>query len=341
MQKELKTLGNSVAAAVTAIGFTKDGKGMGHRQGLDVVAKTGGMKNWQAVVALKPKAASESDDEYSLIKDDSSGGDLDYILPVGAPSCWIMVDGISIHIIRARDGSGVTIETLANRSDDIDAIDSTHTLYQDAEDAICKSRKIDIDVVAVWVGERYGNDFDAEPMPERYKWILEYAEFRKSKEVPDPQIQVREVGSKDEWATWNISQNLTDRWGDINAHDCENKPLDLLKSTPGLLEHLRSQMWGEETFIVRNDGKFGILFETEYCSQESENELAEWNPHSVVVKALLDGMTKLTEAYPGVLFAVPHEREVANCRPAAWAFVPDGLLNETERDALGIALASL
>jgi len=100
-------------------------------------------------------------------------------------------------------------------------------------------------------------------------------------------------------------------------------------------------MWGEETFIVRNDGKFGILFETEYCSQESENELAEWNPHSVVVKALLDGMTKLTEAYPGVLFAVPHEREVANCRPAAWAFVPDGLLNETERDALGIALASL
>jgi len=41
MQKELKTLGNSVAAAVTAIGFTKDGKGMGHRQGLDVVAKQG------------------------------------------------------------------------------------------------------------------------------------------------------------------------------------------------------------------------------------------------------------------------------------------------------------
>src|SRR5450830_1519394 len=40
----------------------------------------------------------------------------------------------------------------------------------------------------------------------------------------DTPAQVRVPGSTQEWETWHITQNLSDRWGDINRHDAENKP---------------------------------------------------------------------------------------------------------------------
>jgi len=164
------------------------------------------------------------------------------------------------------------------------------------------------------------------------------------KHVPDPLIKVRPVGQREEWVEWAISQNLTDRWGEINDADAANKPLKSLEKDDELLERLRAQMWDESTFVVRKDGTFGILFEVEYCSQESEEGSAgkdEFKPHEVVVKALLAQMTQLAEKFPGVLFAVPHEAEVYNGRPAAWAFVADGLLSESQRAELGSALLAL
>ena len=164
------------------------------------------------------------------------------------------------------------------------------------------------------------------------------------KDVPDPLIQVRPVGQSEEWVEWAISQNLTDRWGEINDADADNKPLKSLEKDEELLERLRAQMWEESTFVVRKDGKFGILFEVEYCSQESEEGTAEndeFKPHEIVVKALLDQMSNFAEKFPGVLFAVPHEHEVYNGRPAAWAFVIDGLLDEKQRAELGGALLAL
>ena len=163
-------------------------------------------------------------------------------------------------------------------------------------------------------------------------------------DMDDAAIKVRPVGGGEEWATWNISQDLTDRWGGINDCDWENKPLDLLAEDSTLLARLREQMWNELTFIVRKDGKFGILFEIEFCSQESEkgeNNVGDLKPHCEVVKSLLDGMRPLAEQFPGVEFAVPDEMEIFNERPAAWAFVADGLLTAAQREELGSALAGL
>lgn len=170
-----------------------------------------------------------------------------------------------------------------------------------------------------------------------------------SKDVPDPMVKVHPVGKPYEWEEWHISQNLTDRWGDLNYHNAGNKPLRPLEEDSTLLERLRTQMWDEMTFIVRKDGKFGILFEAEFCSLESEehakdhdpNWYATLNPHAEVVKALLEKMSRLAERFPAVQFAVPDKAQVVNDRPAAWAFVPDGLLTEDQREELGKALLDL
>lgn len=146
------------------------------------------------------------------------------------------------------------------------------------------------------------------------------------KDVHDPVAKVREINHPDEWTEWRISQNLTDRWGDINDYNAENKPLGMLENNTGLLERLRSQMWDELTFVVRKDGQYGILYEAEFCSQESEEHekkydpewYAKLHPHDSVVKSLLDGLQQLAAKFPNVQFAVPHESQIINDRPAAW-----------------------
>lgn len=165
--------------------------------------------------------------------------------------------------------------------------------------------------------------------------------------VPDPIVKVRPVGDPDEFVEWRISQDLTDRWGGLNEYNAAIKPLDELTDS-GRLTALRDQMWGESTFIVRKDGEFGILFEVEYCSQESEAVRAEdpkWyaslKSQAEVIKTLLAGMKLLAEKFPGVQFGVPDEANIIQNRPAAWAFVADGLLNEQQREELGKALFGL
>lgn len=174
-------------------------------------------------------------------------------------------------------------------------------------------------------------------------------QVRAAKDVPDPVVKVHPLGKPEEWEEWHISLNLTDRWGELNDHGANNKPLELLEDDDDLLERLRAQMWDELTFIVRKDGKFGILFEAELCSLESEengkNHDPDWyatlKPHAEVVKALLEGMKTLAEHFPGVLFTVPEECNVINNRPAAWAFVSDDLLTAEQREELGRALLDL
>ena len=168
-------------------------------------------------------------------------------------------------------------------------------------------------------------------------------------DVPDPVAMAREVGQDQEWTPWQISQNLTDRWGDINRYEAEKKPLAALESNPALLERLRQQMWEEETFVVRKDGKFGILYEVEFCSRESEEMEADtdaaWfkalKPHEEIVSHILESLTELALEYPGVQFAVPEAKWIINDRPAAWAYVPDGLLSDEQRNALGTALLAI
>ena len=145
-------------------------------------------------------------------------------------------------------------------------------------------------------------------------------------------------------ASWDIEQNLTDRWGDLNGHAPETKPgLVLLAHDPELLAGLVAQMWPESTFVVRKDGVFGILFEVEYLSRESEGDEERASPllaHADIVALLLKRLAELAEAYPTVEFCVPDRREIDQDRPAVWAFVSSAApLQPEARDALGQALS--
>src|SRR3546814_377846 len=100
--------------------------------------------------------------------------------------------------------------------------------------------------------------------------ITMQAVIQSSPLINDPMIPVTLIdgsgtGTTSEWA---ISLNLTDRWGDINDTDREKKPLADLENNPALHEQLLKQMYCEDTFVVRKDGQYGILFELEFMSQE-------------------------------------------------------------------------
>jgi hypothetical protein len=155
---------------------------------------------------------------------------------------------------------------------------------------------------------------------------------------------------------WWLENNLTDRWGSFNEHAADRKSglailqLDeALALEERLLERLREQMYDETTFIARKDGKFGLLYEVEYCSRESEaelckddpKELEQYKPHEVVVAALLKGLRTVQETFPSVEMGIPDSDEIIWNRPAVWAFVPLDTLNEEQRSKLGIMLMTL
>ena len=156
-------------------------------------------------------------------------------------------------------------------------------------------------------------------------------------------------------ACWNIESNLTDRWGSFNHHAWQKKPglvvleldeaLDLYEQ---LTKRLREQMWGESTFVSRKDGRFGLLFEVEFASRESEAELCSdepetlkgYAPHAEVVAQLLSGLKSLQDTFD-VEMCVPDPSEIIWNRPAVWAFVPLDAMTHEQREALGQALSSL
>lgn len=165
----------------------------------------------------------------------------------------------------------------------------------------------------------------------------------------DPVVMVRTIEAPNHRTEWRITQNLSDRWGEINRAEAEHKPLDLLESTPGLYDRLRTQMFEEDTFMVRKDAAWGILFEVEFCCIESEAGEADPNDpwflklpgYYEQVTRLINGMKAIAGPFPSVQFAVPEPVHVYRERPAAWAFVADGLLSDEQRVALGHALQAL
>lgn len=155
-------------------------------------------------------------------------------------------------------------------------------------------------------------------------------------------------------SAWNIEENLTDRWGDLNYHNQQSKPgllllkLDEALSHPAqLLESLRNLMWAEDTFIVRKDNKFGVLYEVEYLSQESDyidGCAVPLKPYSEMKKSLLAKLLPLQQQYPDAEFCVPDANSIYNGRPAVWAFVPMKKLerwSEEKRKSLGLQLNTL
>jgi hypothetical protein len=183
-----------------------------------------------------------------------------------------------------------------------------------------------------WIGYRLGTILQAKPLAD----------------VPDPVAKVRPVATPSKFIDWRISQNLTDRWGEINNHNEAEKPLELLVGTPGLLDRLREQMWDEICFVARRDGQFGILFEVEYVSYESDSAdhdpefTEELKPICEMFKIIADAaMEKLVSKFPGVEIAIPDEGMIVQGRPALWAWVPDGLLTAEQREDLGTLMLNL
>lgn len=171
-----------------------------------------------------------------------------------------------------------------------------------------------------------------------------------SASVIDPSYSV--LLPSGEQSVWAISQNLTDRWGEVNDYESDKKPLLPLIENPELFNVLRNQMWDEITFVVRKDGVFGILFEVEYCTRESEAILRRHNDgydqffDSLLSEAdrsveLQASMSELSAKYPSVQFCIPPKEEIVEERLAIWGFVADGLLDEEQIEALGRDLLSV
>lgn len=163
----------------------------------------------------------------------------------------------------------------------------------------------------------------------------------------DPLARVYSLSTPGAFETWRIAQNLTDRWGEINTSGENVSTKLLLQADADLMDRLQLQMFDEDTFIVRKDGAWGVLFELEFCSRESEanidtaEENAKRPARDVVIANLIADLQELQLQFPGVHFAVPDPVHIYEGRPAAWAFVPEGLLDEPQREALGRALQSM
>jgi hypothetical protein len=149
---------------------------------------------------------------------------------------------------------------------------------------------------------------------------------------------------------WDIQQNLTDRWGEVNQHSLEQKPaLLFLVLQIHLMERLRNLMTGEDTFIVMKDEAYGLLFEFEYISAESEesagDQLGRKLPaHAEIVECLCKGLAKLQAEYPFVEFCIPPKEEAVSERPAVWGFVSllaAEQMTQAEREELALKMSSL
>lgn len=140
---------------------------------------------------------------------------------------------------------------------------------------------------------------------------------------------------------WAISTDLTCRWGQINLAEADVKPLQPLISVPALLERLQNQMWQEDTFVVRKDGAYGVMFEVEYCTQESEiaSPREGLKPESMVKQILCKTITDLAQRFPTAQFCLPPKELIYEERLAVWAFIPDGYLSDADRDAIGAVLS--
>lgn len=142
---------------------------------------------------------------------------------------------------------------------------------------------------------------------------------------------------------WRFTNNITDRWGDLNDHAWDRKiEGHCLAENEALLEQLRAQMFDEMTFVAAKDGKLGILAEIEYVSRESESDhdddAGRFPLYADAVRRIQRDHLPLVCEFPNVQFCVPDADEVCNGRPAIWAFFENGALTDAERIRLGTAL---
>lgn len=184
------------------------------------------------------------------------------------------------------------------------------------------------------------------PHQDYWEWVVSCAISNGTWKGPvefltSPAVEVTLSNGKK--AMWNIENNLTDRWGELNDAYWQYKPgVAILSIDTALYEKLQSQMWDELSFIVRKDGKFGLLFETEVPCHESESENggdSEGLPlRAVVEERLRSTMAALEKTYPQVQFCIPDPAEIYYERASIWAFYELDSLTAEQRKALGMTL---
>ena len=338
--KDVTAVAGSVAAALGRAGFQKNGKEPVASQVMDAFAKSVGLKSVNRMVEELRKVESRksgSTDVWMATMYERKTGEFESVAPYSSPEEAI---GTAIEIIAPWGNEEVDVSTKfdngvlqelwvsGRESSKTYARIERMSLVPESNDEFKKSMAPSMNehALAGWVGSAINGDEDV---------------------IDDPEIKVRLLGSPNTWKTWKISQNLTDRWGEINDYNGHLKPLQALQEDEQLLARLRAQMCDDISFIVRKDGQFGILFECEYCSIESEKgaytgcDTSTFKPHKKMISIINANGLELAKEFPGVLFCIPDESEIANNRPALWAFVADGMLDEIARKKLGLAMLNL
>ena len=168
-------------------------------------------------------------------------------------------------------------------------------------------------------------------------WQALKSKLEPARRAPTAGVTLLDSGKK---VNWCITQNITDRWGDLNYHAWESKVEGhQLLENEVLLEELRSQMFDEITFVAAKDGKLGLLVEIEFACRESEEDAdpeyaKKLDDYETVVKSIREDYLPLVQLFPNVQFGVPDASEVINDRPAIWAFFENGALTAEERARL-------
>ena len=170
-------------------------------------------------------------------------------------------------------------------------------------------------------------------------------------DFPDPIVPVRSITLPEVHLDWHISQDLSDRWGELNTIHRFEKPLEDLETNSALFERLHAQMFDEITFIVRKDGCYGILFEVELNSienhradtlnQDGRGCAERLQSYETVIAHIREEGSPLIDRYPTVDFAFPPPEEIYDGRSALWAFVRDATLDQLTLAALGRSLLEL
>jgi len=180
-------------------------------------------------------------------------------------------------------------------------------------------------------------------------------EFERTYGVPgvhfqlDPIVLVRDA-EDEEPSAWRISLWLTDRYGALAEPGSGMRPaLAALQGDPALLERLKGQMPWNASCVVRKDGVWGLLFDISFPTAESEKDRVNLQDpwyrklptRDEVSRRILLALPRLRSSYPGLQFAVPDVEHVDLHRTAVWAFVPNGSLDDAQRDELLTAMRSI
>lgn len=145
---------------------------------------------------------------------------------------------------------------------------------------------------------------------------------------------------------WESLQFLSDRFGEIDAHAKEPTPEhQRLLDDERFATQLVWQIWGEAGFVAYLEGQYGVLYEGEFPTLESDGHDKEFEglrPRAEINAEMIARIPALEAAFPGVRFAVPHHDALLENRSGLWAFVPDGLITDTlERRRLGNAVLEM